>query len=758
MCHSTCATCNQGKNTFADCTACNASRYLFDNSCLCPKGQDTDSSYNCYDFDSSVSNLQDFVYALQYGLLSLMIISLFIKRHIPLTRKLLDTCQTIGLLFYIHQYYEPRTTVAFQLFQMTNLSTLIPNYIANHFYGQDMQLNASNTYTYLNMGNENQTPDYKFLINGKSSNFLINQLQVFVIWAVGLILFLVVGAGISIINQGKGFCEYIRFNFMNYVYIIFYFTFQESFLNLFLQLKNLQWTQAIHYISLGILILYFVLALFIIRSILISQNSYPKDQIQKKIEIFRRRDQCHFLFAFEDPLTDISIQEKSEKSAQSPTEIVTSSWIVLSLIQKLIMTGVIVFQYNNKVEISLIVIIVIFFKLFFLIRPIKNKVILIFSFLADCYVVVVIILSVYSYLVYLLWPGILVLNFLMILEDVFSSKFYPTVQEVNYLEKITHLQQNEEYQQNQKLNYQKNQELVVQNIAQSQNNPQHINNNLSNQQNQLDYSIQIPLKNSQQQEQSVLIKQDNSMTNQNLAYEQSLNQERLESQQYAQKSMRNNIPEVINISQNQNNQHAITDKEIIGNLQKQPPAVQPKAQNQQMIEMKQKYLERMRKQNESLLQKQPTQAELKKPNLDDEYDLINGSNQLQNNQNLNKSKQNLLFYGPENISQNNQNNFNNKKNQLSDVALKDSDRKSNKNNNIDKDSFFDTQEEYDNDYSQLPSVKPQNSLDKQQFNQNKEMQNVQQKRQNSYQQQPDRKQSLEQKKIDEELSNQWKFN
>ncbi|KAL4454978.1 hypothetical protein ABPG74_006360 [Tetrahymena malaccensis] len=748
MCHSTCATCNQGQNSFVDCTTCNASRYLFDNSCLCPKGQDTDSQYICSDFDSSVSNLQDFVYALQYGLLSLMIISLFIKRHIPLTRKLLDTCQTLGLLFYMHQYYEPRATVAFQLFQMTNLSTLIPNYIANYFYGQNMQPNSSNTYKYLNMASEYQTPDYKFLINGKSSNFLINQLQVFVIWAVGLILFLFVGAGISIINQGKGFCEYIRFNIMNYVYIIFYFTFQESFLNLFLQLNNLQWTQAIHYISLGFLILYFVLALFIVRSILISQNSYPKDQIQKKVEIFRRRDQCHFLFAFEDPLTDISIQEKSEKAALSPTEIVTSSWIVLSLIQKLIMTAVIVFQYNNKVEISLIVIIVIFFKLFFLIRPIKNKIILIFSFLADCYVIVVIILSVQSYLVYLLWPGILVLNFLMILEDVFSSKFYPTIHEVNYLEKITHMQQNEEFQKNQKLNNQNNQDLIVQNIGQNQNPGQQLDNNI--QQNQLDYSNQIPLKNSQQQEQSVLIKQENSMTNQNLAYEQSLNQERLESQQYVQKSTRNNNPEVINISQNQNNQAAIYDKQVVGNSQNKPI---PKVQNTQMIEMKQKYLERIRKQNEVQLQKQPTQAELKKPNLNDEYDLMNVSNQLQNNQNLNKSKQSLAFYGPQNNPQ-----MQNKKNQPSDVALKDSDRKSNKNNNFDKDSFFDTQEEYENDYSYYPSAKPQNQMDQQLQNQNKEIQNPQQKRQNSYQQKPDKKQSVEQQKIDEELSNQWKFN
>ncbi|KAL4503353.1 hypothetical protein ABPG72_000959 [Tetrahymena utriculariae] len=754
MCHPTCASCNQGQNSFTDCTACNSSRYLFDNSCLCPKGQDTDSNYICSDFHNSVSNLQDFVYALQYGLLSLMIISLFIKRHIPLTRKLLDTCQTLGLLFYLHQYYEPRATVAFQLFQMTNLSTLIPNYIANHFYGQNMQPNASNTYSYLNMASEYQTPDYKFLINGKSSNFLINQLQVFVIWAVGLILFLVVGAAISIINQGKGFCEYIRFNIMNYVYIIFYFTFQESFLNLFLQLKNLQWTQAIHYISLGILILYFVLALFIIRSILISQNSYPKDQIQKKIEIFRRRDQYHFLFAFEDPLTDISIQEKSEKAALSPTEIVTSSWIVLSLIQKLIMTAVIVFQYNNKVEISLIVIIVIFFKLFFLIRPIKNKLILIFSFLADCYVILVIILSVYSYLVYLLWPGILILNFLMILEDVFSSKFYPTIDEVNYLEKITHMQQNEELEQNKKLNDKRDQGLVIKNVSQNQNSAQNLNNDLQHQQNQLDNSNQIALKNSQQQEQSVLIKQDNSMTNQNIAYDQSLNQERLESQ-YEKKSTRNNIPEVINI--NQSNQAAIKDKEVAGNNQKQPVAVEPKVQNQQMIEMKQKYLERIRKQNETLLQKQSTQAELKKPNLDEELDLMNDSNQLHNNKSLNKSKQNLVFYGPEN-NQQKQNNFNNKKNQFSDVALKDSDRKSNKNKNFDKDSFFDTQEEYDNDYSYQPSVKPQNQIDQQQFNQNREVQNVQQKRQNSYQQKPDKNQSFEKQKIDEELSNQWKFN
>lgn len=71
---------------------------------------------------------------MQVGFLSLLLISQFSKREIPLTRKLIDTAQTVGLYFYFNHEFDYSTEKLLKIFQLTNFSTIINNFIAHSLY------------------------------------------------------------------------------------------------------------------------------------------------------------------------------------------------------------------------------------------------------------------------------------------------------------------------------------------------------------------------------------------------------------------------------------------------------------------------------------------------------------------------------------------------------------------------------------------------------------------------------------------------
>ena len=52
------------------------------------------------EFGSGSSNMYQFMVSLEIGFLGLILISFLSKRSMPLTRKLLDMAQTLGLFYY----------------------------------------------------------------------------------------------------------------------------------------------------------------------------------------------------------------------------------------------------------------------------------------------------------------------------------------------------------------------------------------------------------------------------------------------------------------------------------------------------------------------------------------------------------------------------------------------------------------------------------------------------------------------------------
>ena len=84
----------------------------------------------------------------------------------------------------------------------------------------------------------------------------------------------------------------------------------------------------------------------------------------------------------------------------------------------------IVFLNNGRPEISILVCNIVFFKLFFFMRPIKNRVTLFFCFGADVFANLILLVHKSDYVVWLLWGAIIALNVFMLAEDVLSQYFY----------------------------------------------------------------------------------------------------------------------------------------------------------------------------------------------------------------------------------------------------------------------------------------------------------------------------------------------
>ena len=84
----------------------------------------------------------------------------------------------------------------------------------------------------------------------------------------------------------------------------------------------------------------------------------------------------------------------------------------------------IVFLYDGRAEIALLVINIIFIKLFFIMQPIKNKLILFSCLFFEVYLNTILILNRENYIYWELWGGIITLNFFMLVEDVLSQYLY----------------------------------------------------------------------------------------------------------------------------------------------------------------------------------------------------------------------------------------------------------------------------------------------------------------------------------------------
>ena len=105
---------------------------------------------------------------------------------------------------------------------------------------------------------------------------------------------------------------------------------------------------------------------------------------------------------------------------KNPIRFLSSNWVISSLIQKLIYSFIIVFMYGKGSEIVLIIMNLVFMKIFFFMKPIKNKIAIGFCIIIDLYVILVIILHKYSIISIVLWPIIIVINVFMIGEDAFT--------------------------------------------------------------------------------------------------------------------------------------------------------------------------------------------------------------------------------------------------------------------------------------------------------------------------------------------------
>jgi hypothetical protein len=57
------------------------------------------------------------------------------KRSLPLTRKLLDMAQTVGLFYYLQNSYSSLAEQSLRILYYSNFSTLVPNYFAFGVYG-----------------------------------------------------------------------------------------------------------------------------------------------------------------------------------------------------------------------------------------------------------------------------------------------------------------------------------------------------------------------------------------------------------------------------------------------------------------------------------------------------------------------------------------------------------------------------------------------------------------------------------------------
>lgn len=67
---------------------------------------------------------------------------------------------------------------------------------------------------------------------------------------------------------------------------------------------------------------------------------------------------------------------------------------------------------------------IIFFKLFFFIKPIHRQLIRIFCLAADLFYVAVTLLITQFWVNFLLWAGVIILNLFILIEDILSKYFY----------------------------------------------------------------------------------------------------------------------------------------------------------------------------------------------------------------------------------------------------------------------------------------------------------------------------------------------
>lgn len=93
---------------------------------------------SCQKISESTLDAYLFVQYLQAGFLAILLISYFLKKEIPLTRKLIDTAQLIGLNFYLNNFYSSSTETVLRVYQMSNFSTVVKNFLALAFHGREI--------------------------------------------------------------------------------------------------------------------------------------------------------------------------------------------------------------------------------------------------------------------------------------------------------------------------------------------------------------------------------------------------------------------------------------------------------------------------------------------------------------------------------------------------------------------------------------------------------------------------------------------
>lgn len=96
----------------------------------------------------------------------------------------------------------------------------------------------------------------------------------------------------------------IKYSFLNFVFIIFYLTFQECSVFCGLQLQNFYFGSLAALIGWGLLVLYILISLYIIYKIIVILNTNTMDS--------EARDKYLFLYAFEDTI-DYKIKILNDK-------------------------------------------------------------------------------------------------------------------------------------------------------------------------------------------------------------------------------------------------------------------------------------------------------------------------------------------------------------------------------------------------------------------------------------------------------------